>query len=252
MKKVVAALFFLISCAISSQISAQVWTPAPAPQIDMQNQIWRNFRMGQIGNQIAADMARANDANKNRTGNANKPAAGSSTNNSAVFRKQFSFQRTENSLLVQKMMDAKKGSPAESMKLQQLINYTWSKYETSFADENRRLGMPFNDVISAMTYYIVVSYLYANDIPSLKSENSVAVYKQLAEVMSKDAEFSKLQPADRQLVADLLITMGGMPVLYYERNKNKNELMNLGQANLERIFGTKAKSLQITDEGIRF
>lgn len=245
-------LLVLVGFIFTIPVGAQVWTPPAPPQINMQNQIWRNFRMAQIGNQIAADMARSGRANKNRSGTGKTVTAPPAANYSAVYQKQFSFQRAAGSPLAQKMTELQKGGANDSAKMQQIVDYMWGKYEVSFADENRRLKMPFNDVVTAMTYYIVGSYLYANDLQSSESEYSVAVYKQLSEILTKDAEFAKLQPADKQMLAELLVTLGGMPAAAYDQNRDRNEKMRIGLTNLERIFGAQAKNLQITANGIEF
>ena len=257
MKKAVSVLFILMVGGVLSQINAQVWSlpSAPPPPVNnWQTKIWTNLRMGQIGNQIAADMARGTTIGKKRTGGTRKTAAvpRPAKSDSPVFQKQFAFRRSANSPLAQKIVEAQKGNSGDAKKMQQLIDGIWQEYEKSFADENSRLGMPFNDVVAAMTYFIVGSYLYANDIPSLDSENSVAVYKQIAGIMAKDTEFAKLQSSDKQLFAELLVTMGGMPAFVYSQNHSKDELKSLAQANLERIFGDKAGNLQITADGIAF
>ena len=254
MKKILWLLIVVLFFGSLARTNAQVFTNPIPPQINVPNQIWRNFRMGQIGSQMAADMARSKQANKNSTTTKKKAADVSklTANNSAIYQKQFAFVRTEESLLAQEIIKAQKGNSNDLVKMRQLVNYMWSNYELSFADENRRLKMPFNDVVTALTYYIVLSYIYAKDLASLDSENSVAVYKQVADIMSKDADFARLQPVDKQLFAELLIMMGGMPGAAYEKNRNKTEQMKLGQANLERIFGAQAKNLQITSNGIEF
>lgn len=246
-------LTVLVSLIFSAPVFGQVFTnPTIAPVITP-NRIWSDMRVGQIGGQIAADMAR-NSKSKGKTTVKGKtaPAPKSSANYSAVYQKQFAFQRAVNSPLAQKMAESQKANTSDTAKAQQLVKYMWGKYETTFADENRRLGMPLNDVASAMTYYIVSSYLYANDIQSLDSENSVAVYKQVAEILAKDAEFTKLKPGEKQLYAELLITMGGMPIATFEQSRNRRDLTSLGQQNLERLFGNKANNLQITANGIEF
>lgn len=242
-------LTVLVSLIFSAPVFGQVFTnPTIAPVITP-NRIWSDMRIGQIGGQMAADMARNSKA-KGKTAVKGKTTAAPKT--SAVFQKQFAFQRAIASPLAQKMAEMQKSNANDTAKVQQLVKYMWGKYETTFADENRRLGMPFNDVASAMTYYIVSSYLYANNLQSLESENSVAVYKQVAEILGKDAEFTKLKPSEKQLYAELLITMGGMPIATFEQSRNRNDLTNLGQQNLERLFGDKANNLQITANGIEF
>lgn len=242
-------LTVLVSLIFSAPVFGQVFTNPTIAPVVTPNRIWSDMRIGQIGGQMAADMARNSKA-KGKTAVKGKTASAPKT--SAVFQKQFAFQRAIASPLAIKMAEMQKSNASDTAKVQQLVKYMWGKYETTFADENQRLGMPFNDVASAMTYYIVSSYLYANNLQSLESENSVAVYKQVAEILSKDAEFTKLKPSEKQLYAELLITMGGMPIATFEQSRNRNDLTNLGQQNLERLFGKQANSLQINANGIEF
>lgn len=238
-------LLLALAFSTVSAISAQVWTPMPPPKIDMQNQIWRNFRMAQIGNQMAADMARSRGGRT--AGGTKAPAAGPAS----VYQKQFAFVRAARSPLAEKMAQGA-STVGDAAKMQQIIDYTWEKYQTSFADENQRLGMPFNDVASAMTYYIVGGYLYANDVAGVPSEYSVVVYKQVASILGKDPEFLKLTAADKQMLAELLVTMGGVPVLAFEQKRDKNDQMAAGRANLDRLFGPNAGKLKITGNGVEF
>jgi len=242
-------LTVLVSLIFSAPVFGQVFTNPTIAPVVTPNRIWSDMRIGQIGGQMAADMARNSKA-KGKTAVKGKTTAAPKT--SAVFQKQFAFQRAIASPLALKMAEMQKSNANDTAKVQQLVKYMWGKYETTFADENRRLGMPFNDVASAMTYYIVSSYLYANNLQSLESENSVAVYKQVAEILGKDVEFTKLKPSEKQLYAELLITMGGMPIATFEQSRNRNDLTTLGHQNLERLFGDKANSLQINANGIEF
>lgn len=246
-------LTVLVSLIFSAPVFGQVFTnPTIAPVITP-NRIWSDMRIGQMGSQMAADMARNSRAKgKTAVKGKNTTAPKTAAKTAAVFQKQFAFQRTNASPLAQKMAESQKGNAGEKAKMQQLVGYMWGKYESTFADENRRLGMPLNDVASAMTYYIVSSYLYANNMQSLDSENSVAVYKQVAEILSKDAAFTKLQPNEKQMFAELFITMGGMPIATFEQSRNRSDLTTLAQQNLERLFGDKAGNLQITANGIEF
>ena len=251
MFSIMLAGFVFSGLVFSPPVAAQVFTNPTIQPIITPNRIWSDFRIAQIGNQMAAEMARGKTS-KNSAANKNKSAASKSAASSAIYQKQFAFERAGNSPLAQKMTEAQKGNADDLAKTQQMVDYLWKNYEITFADENCRLGMPFNDVATAMTYYIVASYLYANDIPTLESEYSVAVYKQVSEILSKDAAFSKLQPADRRLFAELLVTMGGMPVVVADKSRNKNDQIKAGQVNLERIFGSQAKALRITTNGIEF
>ena len=242
-----AAIFlFLAALGTMTVASAQVWTPMPPPKIDMQNRIWTTFRVAQIGNQVAADMARSRGGAKPAgTGKANVPKPV----NAQVYQKQFAFQRNPSSPLAAKMAGPQTGDAA---KMQQLIDYAWGNFRTSFADENRRLGMPFDDVASAMTYYIVGGYMYATDAAGIPSEHSVEVYRQVASVLGKDPEFTKLADADKQMLADLLVIMGSMPVIAFEQRRDKRDQMAAARVNLERIFGTNAAKVKITENGIEF
>lgn len=243
--------FLLISVVFIFAVPAlaQVWTPAPPPPTDM-SKIWHNYRIGQIGNQMAADMARQSQAGKPGPGAAKKAPVKDYSN---VYRKDFAFVRADNSVLAQKLAKGQAGDKTANLKqMNELMNGLWTGYQRAFADENERLKMPYNDVATAMTYYIEMNYMRVHDIPVLESEKSVAVYRQIADIFAKDAPFSKLAPAEKQLMAEVLLLMGEMPMITFNRNRNFAEMKKLSGENLTRIFGDNAAKLKITDDGLEF
>lgn len=101
MKKGVIIAFLLFCFFGASEVNAQFFTNPIPPQINISNQIWRNFRMGQIGNQIAADMARANAGKRGKGQTVANPKT-NSPGATIIYPKQLSFVRSPKSPLAEK------------------------------------------------------------------------------------------------------------------------------------------------------
>ncbi len=112
--------------------------------------------------------------------------------------------------------------------------------------------MPVDDVVSAMTYFIVSSYMTVNNLSSLESERSVAIYDQLSSVFTQNATFSKMSDADKQTAAEALQFLAAMPQIAFSVNRNDAEMRQIARQNLSRLFGDKTDSMQITEFGIEF
>ncbi|MFT3743477.1 MAG: hypothetical protein QM785_04195 [Pyrinomonadaceae bacterium] len=250
---VIATLF------LASSVSAQVFTSPRLPVINVDP--WVNLRMGQMGNQMAADMARASLAKKkqrnaarpmtaNKPGNSpNSPPIGSSL----VFRKEFGFAASARSQFAEALASGLRGTDAEKrQQASQLVVFAQNAYRNSFKDEHERLKMPMNDVVSAMTYFIISSYMTVKGLSSLESERSVAVYDQLSTVFQQNGTFAKMSEADKQTAAEALLFMAAMPQIAYSINKNSAELKQMSRQNIERLFGDKMDTMQITGFGIEF
>lgn len=249
---VIATLF--LACSVS----AQVFTSPRLPVINVDP--WVNLRMGQMGNQMAADMARASLAKKNQRNaqpkTANKPGnspKSAPVNSSSVFRKEFGFTAAARSQFAEALASGLRGTDAEKrQQASQLIIFSQTAYRNSFKDEHERLKMPVNDVVSAMTYFIISSYMTVNGLSSLESERSVAVYDQLSTVFQHNGTFAKMSEADKQTAAEALLFMAAMPQIAYSVNKDSAELKQMSRQNLARLFGDKTDTMQITEFGIEF
>lgn len=244
-----ALLPLLFMCAINA--NAQVFTNPIPPQINISNQIWRNFRMGQIGNQIAADMARSNAVRKTQKGkSASNPKVAAPVLN---YSKVLSFPRASSSPLAEKFSQlSNSNSSLNSEQFNTLLARLWADYEKSFSEENTKLKMPYNDVATVMTYFISINYMSSRDLSSLEVEKSIAVYKQISDVLLKNPDFMKAGSVEKQMMAEVLVMLGGIPGLTFNQNRNFSQLKSMSDENLSRIFGAKASDLKITENGIEF
>lgn len=239
----------------------QVFTSPRLPVMNIDP--WVSLRMGQMGNQMAADMARASLAKKKQRDAAHaktpKPTATSTrstpppVNSALVFRREFAFSRSARSAFAEALASGLRGSDAEKrQQASQLVSFAQNAYRTSFKEEHERLKMPVDDVVSAMTYFIVSSYMTVNNLSSLESERSVAIYDQLSSVFTQNATFSKMSDADKQTAAEALQFLAAMPQIAFSVNRNDAEMRQIARQNLSRLFGDKTDSMQITEFGIEF
>lgn len=198
-------------------------------------------------------MARANTLKKNKAQSAanlkmNRPSA------SMIYPKQLSFVRSPKSPLAEKFaqISGASNSSLNSEQINQLLQYLWTAYQTSFKEENERLKMPFDDVATALTYFISINYLLSRNLSSIEAEKSVAIYKQISETLLKNPEFSKISSEEKQLMAEVLVMLGGFPEVAFSQNRNFAQRDSMANENLARIFGTNAQNLKITDNGLEF
>ncbi len=250
-------LLALITLLFACSVSAQVFTSPRLPVVNIDP--WVNLRMGQMGNQMAADMARARLARKKRdaarakTPKKQPATTAPSVNYASIFRKEFAFARPARSQFTEALATGLQGSDVEKrQQASQLMLFVDNAYQNSFKDEHQRLKMPVNDVASAMTYFIVSNYMTVKNLSSLESEWSVAVYDQLASVFVTNGTFTKMSAQDKQTAAEALLFMAGMPQIAYRINRNEAEMKQMSRQNLARLFGDNADSMRITDSGIEF
>ena len=250
-------LIFLSVFVFSISVKAQVFTNPRPPVVNVDP--WVNLRIGQIGNQISADMVR-NQALKNRAKTATKIRNKTTTNKtsqpknySTIYKKEFSFARSDSSVLAQKLAENQRGNKEENLrKMNMLISQVWSNYETSYKEENEKLKMPYNDVATVMTYYISANYMRLNDVNYIEPEKTAAMYEQLSGVLLKDDTFFKLKPEEKQLMAEFLLLTGDYPLMVFNQNRIFGELKKKSKENLARIFGDNADKMKITENGIEF
>lgn len=75
--------------------------------------------------------------------------------------------------------------------INRLLQHVWGEYQRSFKEENERLKLPYNDVATALTYFISINYLISRNLTSIEAEKSVAIYKQIADTLLKNPNFQK-------------------------------------------------------------
>lgn len=249
MKKIFLLPLAFLCFGFVSQISAQVYLPPPPPVLDSSKLIWNTYVTGQMGNNIAAQMARQNAAvsKQQKKSSAVKPAPVSASKTTA-------FSRAAVFVLPKKLAQnsGANNSKTDADQVNTLLQNLWQRYETSFSAANRELKMPYNDVATAMSYYIILNYLQANNVVTVEAEKTAAVYRQISALLGQNPDFTKLRDEDKQLFAEVLVMMGGVPTLIFETKRNPAETRQAARENLERLFGDKTTTMKITENGVEF
>ncbi|MEZ4701336.1 MAG: DUF6683 family protein [Rhodothermales bacterium] len=254
---ILAALLALVPAAGV----AQVYTPPPPPVVHMPSLIWHNFMMNQIrSNALASSMflesmladmrtlgesiASSSGAGKTLDRVGSLPAAGAP----GTFYPELAFEPSGYSLLAARM--AEEDSTLDAGAMEALFNGLWQGYYASFREEHERLGMPLDDLGAALSAYIVLSYLYAHDLDGLEAEKTIAVYAQAAAILLGNEELAGMQDDDKELLAESFVTMGSMPALIFDQTRDPEQRRKAAMDNLERLFGSGAGELRITEAGI--
>ncbi len=55
---------------------------------------------------------------------------------------------------------------------------------------------------------------------------------------------------DKEILAEMLVTLGNIPNLVYSKTQNQQEAAKAGRENLEGLFGKNTDKLKITENGI--
>jgi hypothetical protein len=248
MKNRIILMLFTTLFLFSASSFAQVFLPPPPPVPNMSNVIWNNYIMNQMGIQAVGQQILGNEMLKNQKKNS-KPVA--SPNNSQVFSAKLAFKASGYSLLAEKLL-AQNNSNVKKQDLDNFFNGLWKIYTASFREENQRLGIPLEDIATTFTFYILNNYMISNDLTSLKAENTLAVYKQVAPIFLNNPKILNLPQKDKELLAEVFVSIGGIPSVILQTSSDKVKAKETAQKNLERIFGQKAAQLKITDNGIEF
>ncbi len=262
-------VLFLIAGGIASatplSIQAQVYLPPPPPVVHMPALIWNNFMLNQIrttavGSSLflesmiedmqgltsgLADSERADAALNQGKGIGQGPAT---LDRSAGFPSALAFTPSGYSLLAKQLADA--DATQDAAQLDRLFSNMYRSYLTSFREEHERLGMPLHDLAATFTSYVIISYMYAHELPSLEAEKSLAVYWQSAERFLANPDLKHMTEQDKELLAETFVVLGNTPAQIFRETGDKSRLKQEGLENLKRIFGPEAAALQITDAGI--
>ncbi len=247
-KPIVLAVF--CSFAFSETVTAQyVPTPPVYTQDTFWTNLWQNKQYDRVTQSIVDNQRMAN---RRIVGSKRGGTTQPRSRYANVWVRAFKFTRSTPSPLAELIYtELGKKSNISQNDAEQLVGNMWERYQISLTEE-AGLGMPLNDVASAMTYYIVVNYLNAYDLQTIPAENSFAVYAQIADAFNKDKAFSTLSPKEKQLTSEVLLTITGMPRLEFERDKDRDKLRRGSHRNLAALFHDSAKNLKITQKGIEF
>lgn len=248
MKYKVVLPSFLIVFLFSVSSHAQVYLPPQPPPLDINKMIVDNYLINQIRiNAVGQSMI-----NDSMTRGKTKPGAKTNVTTNSVYAPKLGFKVSGYSLIAEKITQnpSQKISAEDAKKLNDLFNKLWTDFQTSFKDENQRLGMPYNDLATTMAYYILNNYMILNDIPSLESEKTVAVYGQIAPVLLANAEIAKMTDKDKEMLGELFVSIGGMPSLIIQTTRDRQKAKQMAQQNLEKFFGQNAAKMKITEKGV--
>jgi hypothetical protein len=240
--------FFVFS--LSSSAMGQVFIPIP-PTINMSNVIMNNQIMNQIRNnalgQRIVSQKVIQNAEKNGVSRTKKPAF---TKN-YTFPKELSFKPSGYSVVAKKLSENQNGkaNSANPQELETFFTSLWTNYLQSFREEHES-GMPVFDVSSALTFYIFNNYMVMNNLSSLEAEKTIAVYKQVSNVLLNNSDIKKMSNEDKEILAEMLVTLGNIPNLVYSKTQNQQEAAKAACENLEGLFGKNTNKLKITGNGI--
>lgn len=243
MKNRIVLSLFTTLFLFSASTFAQVYLPPPPPVPNMSNVIWNNYMMNQMGIQAVgqsisnSQMTVAKSKNK-------LPAT------PQIFSNKLAFKASGYSLLAEKLLQNNQNY--DKKQLNDFFDGMWRNYLTTFKEENQRLGIPLEDIATAFSYYVINNYMIANDLSSLEAEKSLAVYKQIAPVFLSNPDVLKMSAKDKELAAEIFVSIGGIPTVILQTMKDKIKAKEAAQQNLERIFGAKMAQLKITENGLEF
>ncbi len=246
MRAIVLASF---CCFTFSESAAGQYVPSPPiyTQDTFWTNLWQNKQYDRVTQSIIDNQRMANRRVPAGNGSGTSPSRSRYAN---IWVPAFKFTRSASSPLAE-LIYSELGTKSNVTRsdAEQIVGNMWERYQISVAEE-AGLGMPLNDLASALTYYIVVNYLNANNLQSIPAESSFAVYVQIAEALKKDKSFSASSPKEKQLASEIFLTMTGLPRLQFERDNDRDKLQRKCNANLAALFRDSAKNLKITKNGI--
>lgn len=169
-----------------------------------------------------------------------------------VYPKQLSFNRSPNSTLAQMMAGTGPDAKEKATKVDAMVAEMWRMYASTMSKEVRDYGFPLNDVASALAYFVEINYMFANNLNFLETPTSIAVYKQVSKVFLDNPQFAKFSDGEKQAIAEVFVTAGGIPRLMFRDAKPREEVKKAASRNLEALFGANAGKLLITAKGLEF
>jgi hypothetical protein len=236
--------------------AAQVFTTPPPPPLSMPDMIWNSHVMRQLGTNAAGQAVFAEqlkrDLEKRNQASAGKPSTQVSA--TPAYSSKLSYPFAGQYVLATRIAESPDAANAglRADQLNSLIGSLFKEYQTSFQEEHERLRMPVNDVASAMTYCVVMSYMTLNGLSQLEAVKSVAVYQQASRLFLDNAEFAKFSATDRQMLAEVLVAVGGMPGLTLRTTRDAAQAKKIAESTLVRLFGKDGGKVRITENGLEF
>jgi hypothetical protein len=251
--KLVCLMVVAAALSLGREAVAQVFVPPPPPPLSIPEIIWNNHMMQHLGNMAAGQAAFAEQLKRDQA--RKKEAPGTGTGNAApAYASELAFPFSGTHVLAAKIAEAQAGDKS-ALKLDELnrvVGLLWSGYQTGFREEHERLKMPLNDVGTAMTYCILMSYMSYNGIVQLDAARSVAVYRQASRLFLDNPEFRKVSATDRQALAEVLVAIGGMPAMTAQMTRDQAQGRKVAENTLVKLFGQEGTKVRITEHGIEF
>ncbi len=245
----------------AANAAAQVFVAPPPPPVSMPDIIWNSHVMRQLGTnaagqavfseQLRRDLEKKSAGTAPGTGKPPAPPSAAPSYSSALSY-PYSGSHVLATLIAQSQAQAGDKTPLKADDLTALVGVLWNEYQTAFREENERLKMPLNDVASAMTYCIVMSYMTYNGVRELDASRSVAIYRQASRLFLDNPEFAKFSATDRQMLAEVLVAVGGMPGLTFKATRDAAQMKKVAESTLVKLFGKEGASVTITENGIEF
>ena len=240
--------FFIFLLSLSA--IGQVFVPIP-PTINMSNVIMNNQIVNQIRNNALGQQIISQGIIENAKKNGIRGTKKPSFTKNYTFPKELSFKPSGYSIVAKKLSENQNGkrNSADSRELETFFSSLWTNYLQSFREEHE-LGMPSADIASALTFYVFNNYMILNNLSSLESEKTIAVYKQVSNVLLGNSDVKKMSNEEKEFLAEMFVTLGNIPNLIYSKTQNQQEAAKAARENLERIFGKNTDKLKITENGI--
>jgi hypothetical protein len=251
--KLACLLVVTVALSFGRDAAAQVFVPPPPPPLSIPEIIWNSHMMQHLGNMAAGQAAFGEQLKRDLAKKNAVPSTGTGST-APVYSSALSFPFSGTHVLATKIAEAQAGDKA-ALKLDELnrvVGLLWSAYQTGFREEHERLKMPINDVGTAMTYCILMSYMSYNGIVQLDAARSVAVYRQASRLFLDNPEFKKVSATDRQALAEVLVAMGGMPAMTAQMTRDQAQGRKVAENTLVNLFGKEGTRVRITENGIEF
>ncbi len=145
------------------------------------------------------------------------------------------------------------GSPEGAVRWEGILGeHDWIALWAKEAAEN---GLKRGDVADALTFYLVDSWLVANDVASASAAQFQGVRRQMATGMSTNAPFAKLSNDARQEMAENLIYLqitqrflGAFALQSGDNARQKRSREAVGAA-FQRGTGLDPRAMKLTDNG---
>ncbi len=184
-------------------------------------------------------------------------------------------------ILPEEFFKTSKGTLAEKKSGQEFLSSLWKRYESVALND----GFPSNDLAYVFNYYLVNNYIvYINHYDKNKTTRRIKsngqresnaeyqerqdlkinipieqkIYDQYRTFMTSDGGVKKMTNEQKQLFAELLVTLTNMAFKLYDEGYVPNDGRKLqiasdaAKTNLENLFGVSVDKIKITEDGVSF